>query len=255
MTNNILAIGDIHGRSIWKDIIKHYINYERINKIVFVGDYVDSFDISADEQIKNLRDIINFKLQNKNSVELLIGNHDIQYYLPLTKLIMVKCSGFQEEKYFDYHNIFRNYKELFNISYQFKNYIFTHAGIHRGWYNYRFKEFHLENETLSQSLNREFHLENDVLFDCGYKRGGSFKSGGPLWADKSETYSKPLTGYHQIIGHTITSNIKYYKKNSDTSVTYIDTQNTQIKAEENGLLIKIKDNGLWETQKIKTENL
>ena len=65
---NILTIGDIHGRSAWKQIIfggetefffwKQSVqeNYEEFvreehtfhswDKIIFVGDYVDSYDIS-----------------------------------------------------------------------------------------------------------------------------------------------------------------------------------------------------------------
>ena len=36
-----IAIGDIHGLSIWKDII----NKENPDKVIFIGDYFDSFDI------------------------------------------------------------------------------------------------------------------------------------------------------------------------------------------------------------------
>ena len=34
----ILTIGDIHGKSVWNEIIP-----ENYDKIIFVGDYVDSF--------------------------------------------------------------------------------------------------------------------------------------------------------------------------------------------------------------------
>ena len=254
MTYNILAIGDIHGRDKWKDIIDSYSN-ERIDKIVFIGDYVDSFDISAEQQLMNLRELINFKLNNKQTVELLIGNHDIQYMVPTEYLNKVKCSGFQETHYSDYHNIFKNYKELFNIAFQHKNWLFSHAGIHRGWYNFTFKQFHQEGESLAESLNHQLKNTNEILFDCGFKRGGSQKVGGPLWADKSETLRKPLQGYHQVVGHTIIKDITKYNKSNDTSITYIDNQNIEKDSIKNGLLIKIEYNKLWETPKTKIKSL
>jgi hypothetical protein len=241
MTYNILTIGDLHGRDIWKNICTpEYIETNKLNKIVFLGDYVDSFDISYNKQLSNLRDLINFKLKNNNLVELLIGNHDIQYLLTKEKIDLVKCSGFQEKYYSDYHNIFKNYKDLFTIAYQYKNYLFSHAGIHKGWYNYRFIKYVKDHEMISTALNREFRNENEVLFDCGFIRGGRQKVGGILWADKKETSKKPLIGYHQIIGHTIVSEIKTIKIGVDTSLTYLDTQDTQVDFSKIGLLIKIK---------------
>lgn len=234
-TLRILAIGDIHGRTIWKDIIHHY-GLDNIDKIVFMGDYIDSFDIPSNIQIDNLKDIIQFKKDNFNKVELLIGNHDIQYYLPLSKLHKVKCSGYQITRYLDYNEIFRQHYSLFKIAYQHKNYLFSHAGIHRGWYHYRFKKLHTQ-ETLADSLNLALQYEHDELWDCGYYRGGFQKVGGILWADFQETYKKPLAGYHQIVGHTRLDSIKTYKKGIDTSVTYIDTQEIEKDIKDMGYYI------------------
>ena len=36
-----IVIGDTHGRNYWKKIIKH----ENPNRVIFIGDYFDSFDI------------------------------------------------------------------------------------------------------------------------------------------------------------------------------------------------------------------
>ena len=52
----ILVLGDIHGRTIWKDIIEK----ENPDKIIFLGDYVSTHDnISADQQLSNLNNILN----------------------------------------------------------------------------------------------------------------------------------------------------------------------------------------------------
>jgi hypothetical protein len=56
----------------------------------------------------------------------------------------------------------------------------------------------------------------------GHHRGGHDDVGGPLWADKIETYTKPLNGYHQIVGHTPVPYPKTYDFFDLTKVTYCD---------------------------------
>lgn len=212
----ILSIGDIHGKNIIPNIEAN--NYD---KIVFVGDYMDSYDISPIEQIINLEEIIQFKKNNYDKVELLIGNHDIQYYLPDSKLHLVRASGYNPAIKFETHNLFKENKELFKITYQYQNYIWSHAGITKGWYNMSFKSFDTE-KTLAESLNLQFEYENPVLWYCSHHRGGFKNVGGILWADKIETWKKPLQNYHQIIGHTRVDSIINRNINENTSVTYID---------------------------------
>jgi len=61
------------------------------------------------------------------------------------------------------------------------------------------------------------------LVDCGYIRNGRFQVGGPLWADKTETWTKSLKNYHQICGHTHLDKIAHNESKKDnTSITYID---------------------------------
>ena len=53
-----IMIGDIHGRDTWKQIIAQEPDAHRI---VFLGDYFDSFDIKGVEQLYNFNEIIKFK--------------------------------------------------------------------------------------------------------------------------------------------------------------------------------------------------
>ena len=72
----ILVLGDIHGRTIWKDII----DSENPDKIIFLGDYVSTHDnISSSQQIDNLEDILSYKEGNLDKGILLRGNHDTQH--------------------------------------------------------------------------------------------------------------------------------------------------------------------------------
>jgi len=239
----ILIIGDIHGRTNWKSHID-----DSHDKIIFVGDYVDSFDITGVEQKKNLEDIISFKLENFDRVELLIGNHDFSYMTMGT----MTCSGYQPEMLHDFYSLFttespneehNRYRRfpLFNVAYQIDNHLFTHAGVHVGWYNFYatnavFKQAEdglrpilrdLENDgIISEYLNDIFNSGSfDNIFDMiGWMRGGCSRIGSCIWVDIEHSRKKPLKGYHQYVGHTKTDEIKKYERHGgETSITFLDT--------------------------------
>lgn len=79
MSDKILILGDIHGRVIWKEIIEK----ENPDKIIFLGDYVSthSKNITNEQQISNLKDILDYKKENSNKVVLLRGNLRKSYYI------------------------------------------------------------------------------------------------------------------------------------------------------------------------------
>ena len=65
-SQKIIAIGDIHGRDIWEQIIE---KEKSADKIIFIGDYFDTLlPISSDLQIINFEKIISFKKENKDKV-------------------------------------------------------------------------------------------------------------------------------------------------------------------------------------------
>src|SRR5688500_10578821 len=122
------AIADLHGSDMWKHFVS---NHTEVQKWVFMGDYVDSFDIPVEDQISNLQDIIMYKKENPEDVELLLGNHCVQYlYYP-----KYRCGGFNSEKYGILQQIFFTERDLFKIAYQPNKYwLFTHAGVTIKWY-------------------------------------------------------------------------------------------------------------------------
>lgn len=219
---NIITIGDIHGVDKWK-----LINPDHYDYIIFIGDYVDAFDISNVIIKANLLDIISFKKKYNDKVVLLWGNHDLQYrYLGVSKY---GCSGFRPESMYDLNKIFTDNDNLFQMSFQINNYLWNHAGIHKGWYEYRFKKaldkkptIYENCNSISEQLNKAFEVKESCLFDVGHIRGGYMDVGGPFWSDKTESYTKPLEGYHQIVGHTKVKDILTNKIDDDTSITYTD---------------------------------
>ena len=119
-----ITIGDLHGRDTWKSI-----NPDDYDKIIFIGDYLDSFDILPVIILHNLKEIIEFKKQYPDKVVLLLGNHDVSYIFNHSG-----TSGFQKGMLWDYQHLFKSNIDLFKIAYEYKNVLWTHAGVSQGWF-------------------------------------------------------------------------------------------------------------------------
>ena len=225
----ILSIGDVHGKNTWarfEDIPQLIAGnfIPKYDKYIFVGDYTDSFEQSNVEIRENLDNIIAFKEKYPENVILLWGNHDIQYYLGPSKY---RCSGFRSEVFYDLNELFRNKKHLFQLSYQYNNYIWTHAGINNIFYEELIEYLEVKGiriETnISETLNLLFDREDPIIFRVGHSRGGWYKAGGPLWSDHRDNVFDPLGGYHQIYGHSRQKNgINKTVHNQSSSLTCID---------------------------------
>lgn len=239
----ILTIGDVHGFDTWKVLLNYFCpdeqetNIHLYDYIIFIGDYVDEFELSDTQIYKNLVEIIKLKKKYPKKVILLWGNHDIQYLLGYKKH---GCSGYRTSMWSQLNQLFTENENLFQLAFQYKTYLWSHAGVHKGWYKYN-----IENQkyvirdgeklewleidktgNIADILNFCFETKHEPIFDCSWSRGGRKKVGGPLWADKNETYKKPLENYNQIVGHTRVDNIKHYNNyKGNTSITYIDCMN------------------------------
>ncbi len=216
----IIAIGDLHGKSVWKEAIK-----KKADLYIFLGDYIDSFEFSNKEILNNIKEIISLKKTKKDKVILLLGNHDIQYfYYP-----KYMCSGYRHEMQKGLTKLFNDNKSLFQIAFQVKNYLFTHAGVSKNWLEL-FKEVIKPlklNKNLANLFNKVSNSEEmDILHTVGQIRGGDL-FGGITWADLSETREDFIEDYHQVVGHTKVPFICMEKKEK-SSITYIDCLDSEI---------------------------
>lgn len=237
-----VIIGDIHGRTYWRDIVIS-LNLEHNGniRVIFLGDYCDSY-YHTDQQIYDeLEDIIRLKQLYPEQVILLTGNHDVGYAFK-----DYRCSGHRKTMEEGLHKLFVRHRHLFQLVYQKDNHLFSHAGISEHWmtqfrsafavnYGMLLEEFMSNtNETLSDVLNDLFQMRFDpiqlgnnttlldLLFQAGHTRGGLRGNyGGPVWADLSETKDNHLKGYHQFVGHTPVTFIATTGKDTQ-SITYCD---------------------------------
>lgn len=249
----ILSIGDIHGKDAWKFITHNssyeynlwrtaidngvspysqqfkHLNYFNYDKIIFIGDYVDAFKVTNVVILHNLNEIIHLKRTLGDKVVLILGNHDIQYFIHGQI-----CTGYRAEMYFDLNTIFKTNLDLFKLAHEEvgkdgSKYLWTHAGVTSGWYDvliknmlnpkFRFHEIVKENDifnkTVAEVLNLAWSLNLDVIYHIDPISGGYDLWAGPLWVRPDRFNNYPLVGYNQIVGHTHQATIKIV--NEDTS--------------------------------------
>jgi hypothetical protein len=198
-----IVIGDIHGLTSWCSIVEKHPDC----RIVFLGDYLDPYmQISKKDLIGNLLAIIDFKTQHPDDVVLLLGNHDVHYFVDEAEV----GSRFDLNIAPDASDIFTSNYDLFQLALQDETCIFTHAGIAHSWFVEDFKgDF---DSDIAQQLNNPQPQQLQALFSCGVMRSGSAAVGGILWADVRELY-EPLQGYTQIVGHNRVRNITSHTNN------------------------------------------
>ena len=139
MKKKIIIIPDVHGRTFWKEPVHKYKNNKDI-QIVFLGDYLDGYDkidgITMEDAIANFEEILEVA-RASNNITLLIGNHDLHYWPEF--LSSYGCRRYNIYKY-DISKMFLDNIDLFSIAFETyindKQYLFTHAGLVKDWYDY-----------------------------------------------------------------------------------------------------------------------
>lgn len=234
----ILAIGDIHGRTNWKELVEQNEGYH----FVFAGDYCDPYydieGVDEESAIENLLEIIQFKKNNIDDVTLLIGNHDSQYlYYPKFSLTNAISPKYRKK----ISDIFKTNSELFQFSYQVNDYLFTHAGVTNDWLNYHrdiFDEFGLKSDysNISDVINNIAKSDyiTKVFDNISYLRWGIDPYGSLIWADARELRDDYIMGLKQVVGHNKVRDI-IKAGDFESYITFIDCLFEQTK----GLKIEI----------------
>lgn len=189
-----LILGDIHGRTCWKDIIKK----ENPDLTIFLGDYVTSHEnIDSHIQLNNCNEILDYKETNPSEVILLRGNHDLQCLYgnsgawacspyPEPDLLYV----FSQPQYRD------RFLELTQWIYIQDNVIYSHAGISKTWLHDTGVSLDDINK-LNPSENL-FGFRPDSMFDMS----GDSKTQSCIWIRPQSLVEDAISGYSQVIGHS-----------------------------------------------------
>jgi hypothetical protein len=219
-----LIIPDLHGVDCWKD----EISIDNNTHTIFLGNYVDSTDQKPAEVFRNLRKVIEFKKHFPKEVTLLLGNHDVQYMYPSD--FTHHHHGHHTELFNVFNKEFIKNKSLFQIAFQYKKHLFTHAGVSSEWYakhERKFQAFRHEfgEDNIGSVLNLLYNSSDyRILFEESMYQGSNFynlkNAGGVVCAEREETIQGIIHGYHQIVGHTPVYDIEKHIVNEKTSITY-----------------------------------
>lgn len=236
-----LVLGDTHGRSNWKLAI----HQEQPDRVIFIGDYFDSFEFSGVEQIDNFKQIIQYKENNPQvEVVLLIGNHDHHYF---PEIGYTGTSGYQAGVGHSITQVIDENRHHLQMAYGFENYLFTHAGVSPVFMDQVFGENDWSIESVVVDLNELFRYKPKAFEFNGFDAYGDNTTQTPIWirprslmqANKKHTKSL-RKDYIQIVGHTGMKRIDIDGSDKFTGGRYyfIDTMETS------GDYLVIQDNNI-----------
>lgn len=211
-----IILGDIHGHDTWKKIIDQEKTFDRI---VFLGDYHDSFTISSKSIADNFKSIVELKNSLKDKVVLLCGNHDYHYIDGIES----KFSGYRPELKGMQKELLLELIQNDTIQLCFKDEndrLYSHAGFSRTWWKENVGK-ELDLETIDKDINVLFKADL-FPFDFIYGRSGSYygddPENGPLWIRPDSLHIDAIEGVDQIVGHTQPKNPVVINSKQNTNI-------------------------------------
>jgi hypothetical protein len=224
-----LILGDTHGRSNWKLAV----HKENADRVIFVGDYFDSFELSGVEQIHNFKEIISYKEKNPQvEVVLLIGNHDHHYFEGIGNS---GTSGYQYTMAPSITQVLEENRHHLQMAYGFGEYLFTHAGVSPVFMDETFGENDWTKENVVVDLNELWKYKPKAFEFNGLDSSGDNACQTPIWIRPrslmsiNKRHAKGLRkDYIQIVGHTQMRKLDIEDNDKFTGGRYyfIDTMET-----------------------------
>lgn len=196
-------IGDIHGRTNWKELVDE----QCVN--IFIGDYFDPYEHTAFPTLKrNFLETVDFKKAHPNNVVLLYGNHDYEYLPDITERSS-RHDGFNTS---NIQALLLETASLFHgVAFAIgEKYLVTHAGVTKPW-----KERYLPDvsdikpsvmaeaiNTLWETNKQAFGFRPNADWDDFY---GESPGHSPIWVRPQmlgwyNLYKR--TDVVQIVGHS-----------------------------------------------------
>lgn len=224
-----VVLGDIHGRSNWKLAV---YQEEPFDRLVFIGDYFDSFQINTVDQINNFLDIIEYKKSSGKEVVCLTGNHDHHYFASIGD---TGTSGYQRVGKYQIEPIIEANKEHLQMAYQMDGFLFTHAGVSPVFMDQVFGSNGWTVDDIEKDINELLQYKPRAFEFNGFDGHGDDTCQTPIWIrprslmSANKKHNKGLKkDYIQIVGHTQMHKLDLTGSDKFTGGRYyfIDTMDT-----------------------------
>jgi predicted phosphodiesterase len=215
-----VILGDTHGRDYWKSIVAN----EAPNRVIFIGDYFDSYDnYTAAEQMYNFQEIIDWKQSGQSEVIMLIGNHDYHYMRGVNE----HYSGYQSGARPAIEQLLEDNKRHLQIVYGMHGFLFSHAGVSMGW----LQRHGYDNESnLIDWINNVWKYKPNVFGFAGRDPYGDSTISSPIWIRPNSLQQANRDTlrdqFIQVVGHTQQKQIDTEGKSTGGRYYYIDALGT-----------------------------
>lgn len=216
-----IVVGDIHGVH---EIVDPVLATGQ--PVVFIGDYLDSYDRGIDDQLQTLHKVLTAVVDGK--AVALMGNHELSYLDT-----NMRCSGFNSKLLYKLRQPFRGEQSYLSAMRQYlkpyhfaEGFLISHAGVSR-WMLDR------------QDISLREYLDDEQFDDIGRARGGWAPVGGLYWCDWDEEFI-PLPKQPQIVGHSRRVDRVIGVKGNSYCIDVLE-HNNPLKT-----VVEIKDGGLTE---------
>lgn len=174
-----LVVGDLHGQL---ELVLRA--FKTPYPVIFLGDYVDSFNRSVTDQIETLRLVLDGVRDGR--CRALRGNHEMSYIDN-----RYRCSGYNTATQIHMDHFSRGADPNLDVleDYIFcEGFLLSHAGVSQELLDYH-------NITLDE------YLASGDFDGAGYARGGTRPVGGLRWCDWRFEFAA-IADQPQIVGHT-----------------------------------------------------
>lgn len=230
--SKVLFCGDIHNKAKRiLPLVDAVITQQGINRVVFLGDYVDEFNQGAKKIIDSTRflaDWVKDKRSDGNlTVNVLMGNHDLPYvvvyqdagYYQVRNSVAVSNHSSAQYKLRDIMREMIDSVAVY-ISYRGGAVVASHAGFVKSWSS---KIGHDSIKDLVNKTNSLYKRDSlYILSWAGPERGG-FDLPSPCWAGENELIKGAVQGVTQVVGHTPQPGITQRRSVAGDDLWFCDT--------------------------------
>lgn len=187
-----VVIGDLHGKV---EIAEYWIKNKEHRNLIFIGDYLDSFDRSIEDQYELLEMVLD-AVENKENVYALMGNHELSYLKP----DRYQASGYRHTLANKIEHLYPRMWKNLKLWLVNNGFLISHAGFRPEFIGSI--GYNLTKEEKLVAIDEKLKtIPLEDFFMIGRSGGGYHPHGGPLWLDWYEEF-KNIERVRQVVGHT-----------------------------------------------------
>lgn len=219
-------IPDIHQSTHFIKMVEN--NIDHLDKLVFLGDYVDNWQSSVlwhipkNNPINIINKVVSYKKKYGNKIDLLLGNHCLSYISqnPISKQV----SGHQHQHDKEIAQAYLNNLEYFKIAVKYDNWVISHAGFSKTWVNNQILKGWNKEVSIIDWCNKMIQENRFDYFDWTGKisPNGDEITQTPTWIRPFSLAKDPYFK-NQVVGHSETLFAPLFVKNKNLNLVLIDS--------------------------------